>query len=356
MKKLIAIVMSASMVCGASIPAVAADTVSVDTVQNDQAAMQLAERVLEYGTIVSVSIDTAHETPSQILIRCPAENDDEILLQVDASTILLDSGAGTPGNWADLKPGDSIYAFHASSMTTSIPPQTAAEAIVYNVPQDAGCAMLYNVGELETTDDGIRFLTTDGSMYISANQDTAISSLYTKERVTLADIQRGDRVFAWYDAVLESYPGQTYATKLVLIRDQDAAPVEEKPTQYAIALDHDMVLMDEKAVRRDDVVMVPMRVVAETLGCTVTWDEQNQAATMTNDTRTMTVHIGTDRYVSAAAHDTGVIGMTSPTVLGCAPYVDDAYRTWIPVKAFQILGGYGVTIDDSAATVEIYTV
>ena len=58
-----------------------------------------------------------------------------------------------------------------------------------------------------------------------------------------------------------------------------------------------------------------MRTVAETLGCTVTWDEETQSATMTNDTRTMTVTIGSDSYVSAAAPETGMIGMTSPTSL-----------------------------------------
>ena len=346
MKKLFAAVLSASMICGVSIPAVAVDT--VDTAQSGETAMQAADRELAYGTIVSIK--TENDTPSQILIRSQAEG--EILLQIDTSTILLDSGSGIPGNWTDLKEGDSIYAFHSPAMTSSIPPQTTAEAIVYNVPQDAGCAMLYNVGEIETTDDGIRFLTSDGSMYISANQDTTLSSLYTKEQVTLQDIQKGDRVFAWYSTVLESYPGQTYASKLVLIREESDT---EKPSQYSIVLDHDMALGDEKAVRKNDVVMVPMRTVAETLGCTVTWDEETQSATMTNDTRTMTVTIGSDSYVSAAAPETGMIGMTSPTSLGCAPYVDDAYRTWIPAEAFAVLGGYEVNIDDATATVDIYT-
>lgn len=348
MKRLLAAVLGASLVCGASVPALAADTAdtSIQAAPNEAARV---ERVLTYGVIVSM--DTDGGVPSQILIRCPAQDDTEVILNLDASTILLDSGAGKPGDWGSLQAGTPIYVFHSPAMSRSLPPQTYAEAIVYNMPADAGCAMLHTVESVESTEKGVRFLTDGGSLYISVDENAAVSNLYTGETASLDGLQAGGRVFAWYDIVLESYPGQAYTAKLVLVPDE--IPAGQETGEYSICLEHDMVL-PEKAVWENGVLMVPLRAVAETLGCTVTWDEAAQAATMTNDTRTMTVTIGEDVYVSEAAPETGLIGMTAPVALGCAPFVDAEYRTWIPAKAFEVMVGFTVEIDEESGSVNIY--
>ncbi|MGN1008827.1 MAG: copper amine oxidase N-terminal domain-containing protein, partial [Butyricicoccus sp.] len=218
-----------------------------------------------------------------------------------------------------------------------------------NVPQDAGSAMLHTVEQVEEAKDGgIRILTDNGGLYITAGKDTEISPLYTKNIVQLEDVKEGDRIFAWYNIVLESYPGQTYTNKLVLIpgetEPQTSEPVNDS---FQIVLDGDMVLSQE-AVMKDGVAMVPLRAVAEALGCEVTWDRAERAATINDGTRTMTFTIGMDLYVSAAAPQTGLIGMTSPTELGAAPYLDAEGRTWVPAEAFEVMVGYEVSQTETA--------
>lgn len=362
-KKIAAALLSASVLCSMGASALAAETqkdsmTTTAEMQEDRLTAarpdtaQSVERGREMGTITAV--ETEENGCGSVTIKKLGENGD-LVLNVDADTIVLDSATGNPTGISQLKAGDEIYAFHSPAVTMSLPPQTYAEAIVYNIPEDGMSAMLHTVKQVEKTGDKTSILVDDGSLYIHVDEKTRVTPLRTKNIVSLEDIQPGDRIFAWYSVVLESYPAQAYTDKLVLIPDS-ATPDEGKDEvaskEYRIVLQKDMVLGSQKAVVKNGVVMVPMRAVAEALGCSVSWNEAEQAATMTNRERTMTMTIGKDSYVSAAAPETGLIGMTAPETLGCAPYVDANYRTWIPAKAFEVMVGYTVTMTDSAVEIQ----
>lgn len=346
-KQILAGLMSVTMLCSLGIPASAAEMSSISDPSAEPQVEQAPARVLTWGTIQSIIREDG--AVSMVTLYRPAERGGELVLHVSAETIALDSATGKPVGLDRLKEGDSIYAFHSSAMTLSLPPQTAAEAIVTDVPQDAGCAMLHTVEQVERVKDGgIRILTDNGGLYITVDKDAEVSPLYTKNIVSLEDVKQGDRVFAWYNVVLESYPGQAYTDKLVLIpgdsEPQTSAPMD---SSCQIVIDGDMVL-PQKAVVKNNVVMVPLRAVAETLGCKVAWDSAARTATITDDTRTMAFTIGMDLYVSAAAPETGLIGMTSPIKLGAAPYLDAEGRTWVPAEAFEVMIGYRVSKTDTA--------
>lgn len=353
-KQILAGLVGAAVLCSMGITASAAEVPNLDAPAVEQDTASAPARILAWGTIKEIRVENG--LPVQVVVSRTEENGGELVLNVNTETIVLDSQTGVPANLEDLKAGDSIYAFHSPAMTMSLPPQSYAEAIVTNVPQDAACAMLHTVERVETAEDGgIRILTDNGGLYITAGKDTQVSPLYTKNIVHLEDVKAGDRVFAWYNIVLESYPGQAYTDKLVLIpseeQDTDTAPADSTEQQYSIVLDGDMVLAN-KAVMKNDVAMVPLRAVAETLGCKVAWDGAAQAATITSDARTMTVTIGTDLYVSAAAPKTGLIGMTSPVKLGAAPYIDAEGRTWVPAKAFEVMVDFQVSQTDTEVQID----
>ncbi|MBS6545884.1 MAG: hypothetical protein KH319_00720 [Butyricicoccus pullicaecorum] len=349
-KQIFAGLIGASMLCSMGAAAAAANVQQPqEKLPITEEKQQAPERVLTYGTIESIQKENG--MPASIVLSRPKEDGGTVVLRLRADTILFDSGAGVQADWGTLKEGDSIYAFHSPVMTHSLPPQTTAEAILTNIPQDAGAAMLHTVKEVEqTADGGLRILADQGDLIISVGKDAVISPLDTKNKVSLADVKVGDRIFAWYDMVLESYPGQTHTDKLVLI---PAGMQIEEPVQraYHIVIDGDMML-PQKAVVKNEVVMVPLRAAAEALGCKVTWDGAEKAATITDDARTMTVTIGEDLYVSAAAPETDLIGMTAPQKLGAAPYIDAEGYTWVPAKAFEVMVGYQVTQTEDAVKID----
>ena len=93
-----------------------------------------------------------------------------------------------------------------------------------------------------------------------------------------------------------------------------------------------------KDVSVDAVIMVPLRVIAQPLGISVTW---NGNGTVTVDTGEMhmTITIGEDSYQAITSIE-GAVGATAPLSLGAAPYVVDG-TTYVPLEMFNVLLGSG---------------
>lgn len=347
-KRLCAILLSAALLAS-SLPAALASEPEADVVVDvDNDAEQTASRVLHFGTIQSLIYEG--DTLRQVLVSSP--KDGEILFQVDANTLYLDSEKGIPAAPGDLQEGMPVYVYGGAAMTTGIPPQTDAEAFVMNVPQDAACASLHTIEEITKNAEGDAVILTDGgSLYLTVEKDAALSDWQTKNKISLDDLTVGTRIFAWYPMVLESYPAQAYTSRVVVAPALEG----EKPAEgsrLTIALDGDMVLGDWKAKVENGVVMVPVRVTAETLSGTgtVSWDAETRTATIDDGERMMTITPGQTQYLSAASPETGLLGMTAPVELGAA-YIDAGGNLWAPAELFSVLQGYTVTT--SADTVYI---
>ena len=82
-------------------------------------------------------------------------------------------------------------------------------------------------------------------------------------------------------------------------------------------------------------VMVPLRDVAEALGFTVTWDEENQCATVDSGKMHINVSIGLDLYVATTSIP-DMVGMTAPFSCGVAPTLTNNV-TYVPVEIFRPL-------------------
>lgn len=375
-KRLFAALMSASMLCGITALAVEDNNAAAPADSNAPAADPAAapgdvvqpeetmpERVLTWGKIKEIT----KEEDAVTAITIAREGKDDLVLNVGEQTIGLDSQNGQAIGLESLKEGDDIYAFHSPATTMSLPPQSAAEAIICNVPQDAACAMLHTVEKLEKTEEGgLSILTDNGSLYIRTpkQEEVDIQPYRTRNIVTLDDVKVGDRFFAWYGVVAESYPGQAFTEKLVLLpgepaevgNDNAADPAPQNnntplpaAAKTGIIVDGDMVLT-EMPIEKNGVTMVPLRSVAEVLGYTVTWNQDEQSATISDNARQLTVYLGKDSFMSVPAPAVNAVGATAPVSLGCAPYAEDG-RIWVPAKAFETMVGYTVTIDSTSVQI-----
>lgn len=298
----------------------------------------LPERYLAYGRITDIRKENS------VIKSITAEDVKEqtVIYIVSEDTLCLDSGRGTQMDINDLKVGDGVYFYHSPAMTMSIPPQTAAEAIVANVPMDVACAHFHTVEAIETSENGMVITTDQGSLRISVATDASAVQYADHTAFDLSDLKEGDRFFTWYEAVAESYPAQTFVNTLVIV------PAEEDTETIASPLK--ISYSKSGLTTKNDVTCVPLRETAAALGLTLTWDRDSRTATLKSDTRSMDLAEGKDLYLSTSTIP-GAVGMTSPGTLGVAPYIDDAGTMYVPAEAFAWLVGYDVTEDNSTITI-----
>ena len=117
----------------------------------------------------------------------------EIVLHLTANTPILDGTTLMPVALSDIDTEALAYVWVSQAMTMSLPPQTSAQVIIVNVPEDASAPQYVVVKDVEDTDGGIIFTDQDGVSW-RADGDTQVSPYLTRNIVTLDDIKVGTRL------------------------------------------------------------------------------------------------------------------------------------------------------------------
>lgn len=371
MKKKQILAMGLSAVLACSSVAFAADLAAAETTapaadntaatETTTTAVPQVKESFRTGSMATVSkINMDGETVSSILVKTTDEQD--IQLNLSADTLIVNNETGAAAALSDIKEGDKIYAYYSKAMTRSLPPQSACELILVGVGENTP-ASLHEVGTVSTNEEGMtEVLTADGSMIIRMDDKTTYAPYKTKNIVTKADLTEGTRFLAWYDIVAMSYPGQAYTQKVVIL---PAAATEETATETQATRETEQTAaetteltivaggktLEVKGEMKDGVAVVPVRAAAEALGCTVSYEQKDgkEYVTVENDTRSMTLEIGTDNYVSTTKIEDAV-GMTAPAQYGVAPYIVDG-TTYAAADLFKALVGFDVVTEDGTVTI-----
>ncbi len=371
MKKKQILAMGLSAVLACSSVAFAADLAAAETTtpvadntaatETTTTAVPQVKESFRTGSMATVSkINMDGETVSSILVKTTDEQD--IQLNLSADTLIVNNETGAAAALSDIKEGDKIYAYYSKAMTRSLPPQSACELILVGVGENTP-ASLHEVGTVSTNEEGMaEVLIADGSMIIRMDDKTTYAPYRTKNIVTKADLTEGTRFLAWYDIVAMSYPGQAYTQKVVIL---PAATTEETATETQATRETEQTApettemtivaggktLEVKGEMKDGVAVVPVRAAAEALGCTVSYEQKDgkEYVTVENDTRSMTLEIGTDNYVSTTKIEDAV-GMTAPAQYGVAPYIVDG-TTYAAADLFKALVGFDVVTEAGTVTI-----
>lgn len=82
--------------------------------------------------------------------------------------------------------------------------------------------------------------------------------------------------------------------------------------------------------------LVPLRVIAEKMGYTVSWDDKDKEVKVGNDEWEVVFNIGVDSYYGVTKIKDAV-GMTGPQSYGVLPKIADN-TTYVPAKMFELMG------------------
>lgn len=301
----------------------------VAAVADDQPAVMpdaVIEPVVKQATLIEIfrgGDDFPHvvvETVDEQTVRLNID-----LAALTTDTPIIDAQTGAVKTMADLKPGMEVVACYGPQMTMSIPAQSPMQYMLINLGEDAPVGM-FTAEKVETAANGTRVLTNNGSLYISIPKDYAAPA-------------EGEQFLAWYDLVLESYPGQTTADKIMLVDNDPDRPL----TAVTVA---GKVELADSVEYVGGVAMVPLRAVAEALGFEIEWNPANMSAKLSNGIVQTVVRTGLDSYYKATAIE-GMVGMSAPQSYGAAMYLRNKETAYVPAQMFELLGASVVANGDT---------
>ncbi len=184
-------------------------------------AAPIPDSVLYYGKVEAIS---RNEDGNMTALRMTSDRYGEYVMLLSEDTVWIDSGKHTASDPASLQEGERLYVFHSSSSTRSMPPQSAAFAIVRNVPQDASCARYHEVETVKKNEDGTVQITTDnGGLFLAADEGTVLLNYVGNALEGLEELKTGSYIMAWYGPVAMSYPAQAHAGHIMVLPQSNAA-------------------------------------------------------------------------------------------------------------------------------------
>lgn len=116
--------------------------------------------------------------------------------------------------------------------------------------------------------------------------------------------------------------------------------------EISVNVNGQAVVMDQKPVIQNGRTLVPLRAVAEALGCQVAWDDANKTASFTQGDVMAIVTVGEDYIIVGD-------GVYNEKIPVDAPAVIINSRTMIPLRALSEGFGYDVEWDAQTKTVNI---
>lgn len=204
----------------------------------------------------------------------------QIILGVDEHTLILDAVSGTRKAFSDLKEGETLYAYAGPIMTMSLPPQSYANIIICNIPADFAVPQYAQVEQVITGEDGKVSLLTSEHLILHMDDTVTYLSADGTSAVSLADIKPGTNLLSWYSMVAMSFPGQTTPSQVMVFPYEYAAWTTMDET--GVSLDGKAVALGQQELpySQDGHLLVPVRKLAEALGCQVAWsaDAPDQVA------------------------------------------------------------------------------
>ncbi len=307
-----------------SIPAQAYATsaVLIPNVEEDEDAIMVADYAYRLGTQGSVvSIE-------ENVLTLKNEADQEVRFLIE-NTAIVDNETAVGTSIATIEEGSEVYVYHKDAHDANMPNEFYAEAILTNIDEVAPAKYITAEQVTKNSDDTVFVTGEAGSLILEVAADAQIMPYLTRNIVRNTDIYMGTDILVWHNEVMESYPMQTSAEKVVILPD----------TNYDFTIVREGDIAIAKGRVEDGVAMVPLRLVAESLGYEVTWDGSNNSIKLVGDVNSSNIVLGEDTfsYYSTQTGDEVLASHTAPMYLGAPNYAIDGV-TYVPAEFFNMLG------------------
>lgn len=181
----------------------------------------------------------------------------------------------------DLEEGMEVTIFYHKDtiMLESYPSILGVDVVIINDSEEDQGVMVSKFNE--------DLLNAEGDMIIKPYDETLIIDKDGNE-LTIEDLPNRNLI-AFFDIVLMSYPGQTSPKKIVVIPEKEDQVIEEQ-------VDNEFILESGFIKEINGVQMIPLRLVGESLGYEVSWNQETKTAELVRGPQWTAVTIGQDNY------------------------------------------------------------
>ena len=282
-KKLLASALAAALTLSLAVPALAAEPAGADAAA-EAPAYELVQRGATFPTRVWGAVVELGDMSLTLENSNESDPYQKVVVNVEEDTLILDAVTGEAKTFDDLRTGETVYAWVGPDMTKSLPPISTGRVILCGLPADYAAPTYAEVESVTETESGADVcLNNDVVLHLNADTGYLAAPGWEKETVSAADIVPGTRVLAWYSVVTLSLPAQASPEKVMVF-----------PSDYAgwVAADGLTVTVNGQALALEGAaaakvenghLMVPVRALAEALGCEVAWEPYTNQVTVTRD-------------------------------------------------------------------------
>ena len=282
-KKLLASALAAALTLSLAVPALAAEPVGADA-----AAEAPAYELVQRGETFPTRVWGAAVELGDMSLTLENSNDNDpyqkIVVNVEEDTLILDAVTGEAKTFDDLRTGETVYAWVGPDMTKSLPPISTGRVILCGLPADYAAPTYAEVESVTETESGADVcLNNDVVLHLSADTGYLAAPGWEKETVSAADIVPGTRVLAWYSVVTLSLPAQASPSKVMVFPSDYDGWVSTNGLEVTINGETLPLEGASAAKVENGRLMVPVRALAEALGCEVAWEPYTNQVTVTRD-------------------------------------------------------------------------
>ena len=208
----------------------------------------------------------------------------KIVVNVEENTVILDAVTGESKAFGDLQTGEAIYAWMGPDMTKSLPPIAPARLILCGIPADFGAPTYAEVESVTETESGVDvYMNNDVVLHLTADTKYLAAPGWEKENVGTGDIAPGTRLLSWYSVTTMSLPAQASPAKVMVFPSAYTGWVAADGLE--ITINGQVLTMEGPSAAKveEGRLLVPVRTVAEALGCEVTWEPYTNQVSVSKD-------------------------------------------------------------------------
>ena len=311
------------------------ETAEVAETEEAEVTEEADAEAVEEETETEETAEDAEEVEGEVVLE--VENSSAITFEdvaIDASGIeiaedvLLFDNAGNAIKAEDIKEGVNVRIFKEG------------EAVIAIILIDETVNSMSDIDVYTTSEDFGDLINAKNELALNIGEEVEIKDLEGND-VAKEELS-GKKLMVFYSMMTMSIPAQTTPEKIVVLGDAAEAETETEEVEEVEKIS--FTLDAGKALKSDDVTMLPLREVAEGLGYEVGWDNELRSVTVGTVPMGVNFVVGQNSYNKARM---------MPATLEKAPEIIENL-TYVPVSFFtEIIWADVAENEDETITVTL---
>lgn len=207
------------------------------------------------------------------------------VFNISDNTMIVDQSTKESLNSSELKVGQKLSGYYSKDtiMLLIYPPMISPELVIVKDEEEKDFIKHSNFDE--------ELVSVDNSLKLNISAETVITNQFG-EKCKEEELYNEDLI-VFYTVTTRSIPAQTNPSKIIVLKkqsDEDVIDTENgENTEIA-----EMIKAD--SFKKEETVMVPLRIIAEHLGYEVKWNNENRSILLVKGNSSFTMSIGKEDY------------------------------------------------------------